>query len=107
MRVAIVGLGYVGTVTAACLAESGHTVVGVDVSTVKVEQVNSGVSPVSELGLSELVENNVDRGRLRASTDGPGTVRGADVVLVTVGTPSGRNGDVHLDDVFNVIGKIG
>ncbi|GAA3509872.1 nucleotide sugar dehydrogenase [Georgenia daeguensis] len=107
MRVAIVGLGYVGTVTAACLAESGHTVVGVDVSTIKVEQINSGVSPVSELGLSELVENNVDRGRLRATTDGPGTVASSDVVLVTVGTPSGRNGDVHLDDVFKVIGNIG
>ncbi|MFC7404885.1 nucleotide sugar dehydrogenase [Georgenia alba] len=107
MKVAIVGLGYVGTVTAACLADSGHTVVGVDVNPIKIDQINAGVSPVSELGLGELVGSNVDRGRLRATDDITTAVRTSDVVMVTVGTPSGRNGDVHLDDVLNVVGQIG
>ncbi len=107
MRVAIVGLGYVGTVTSACLAESGHLVVGVDVNQIKIDQINAGVSPVSELGLGELVQNNVDRGRLRATSDICGAVAAAEAVLVTVGTPSGRNGDVRLDDVLKVVGEIG
>ena len=107
MNIAVVGLGYVGTVTGACLAESGHTVVGVDVNMVKISQLNEGISPVTELRLGELVRNNVDAGRLRATNDIGAAVADADVVLVCVGTPSGRNGDVHLQDVQKVVAEIG
>jgi len=107
MHIAVVGLGYVGTVTGACLAESGHTVVGVDVNPIKIGQLNEGISPVTEIGLGELVQKNVRSGRLRATNDIVGAVAEADVVLVCVGTPSGRNGDVHLQDVQKVVAEIG
>ncbi|GAA4433724.1 nucleotide sugar dehydrogenase [Georgenia halophila] len=107
MRVAIVGLGHVGTVAAACLAESGHTVVGVDINTAKIDQLNAGVSPVVEVDLGDLVGCNVDRGRLSATEDLTAAVKGCDVAAVTVGTPSGSDGDVYLDDVVRVVGQIG
>ena len=107
MNIAVVGLGYVGTVTGACLAESGHSVVGVDVNPVKIDQLNQGISPVTEIRLDEMVRGNVEAGRLRATSDIAGAVADADVVLVCVGTPSGRNGDVHLQDVLKVVAEIG
>lgn len=107
MRIAIVGLGYVGTVTAGCLAEAGHSVVGVDVNPIKVDQVNAGISPISEKDIPEIVADQVAAGRLRASTEMGPAVTQSEVVLVSVGTPSGRNGDVHLGDVLKVVGEIG
>lgn len=107
MNIAVVGLGYVGTVTGACLAQSGHTVIGVDVNPVKIGQLNEGVSPVTELQLAEMVRTNVQAGRMRATSDIVGAVTASDVVLVCVGTPSGHNGDVHLQDVQKVVSEIG
>jgi GDP-mannose 6-dehydrogenase len=107
MRVAVVGLGYVGTVTGACLAENGHTVVGVDVNPVKVAQVNRGESPISELGIGELVAANASRGRLSATDDVEAAVRASDVVVLCVGTPTGPSGDVDLTDVLRVVEQVG
>ena len=68
MNVSVFGLGYVGSVSAACFAEDGHTVVGVDVNADKVGAVNEGRSPIVEKGLDELIETDAANGRLRATT---------------------------------------
>ena len=88
MRVAVFGLGYVGTVTAAGLASRGHEVVGVDVDTLKVDAISRGESPVVEPGIDTLVREAVAAGRLQATTDARLAIERADVSLVCVGTPS-------------------
>jgi GDP-mannose 6-dehydrogenase len=111
MKVAVFGLGYVGTVTAACLASRGHRVVGVDVDRGKVDTVNAGASPVVEPGLEPLIENAVRAGLLRATTDPVAAVDAADASLVCVGTPSAPGGGTDLayveralDDVYRAMG---
>lgn len=96
MKVAVFGLGYVGTVTAAGLASRGHEVVGVDVDRSKVETINQGTSPVVEPGIDELVSAGVASGILRATTDPAVALDGADLSLICVGTPSAANGDTDL-----------
>lgn len=86
MRVAVVGAGYVGLVTAACLAETGHTVTCVDVDQAKVDSIRRAVPPIHEPGLDKLLERNVGS-RLGATTDLPRAVHDADVTLIAVGTP--------------------
>lgn len=107
MRVSIFGLGYVGCVTAACLAELGHEVVGVDVQAAKVEAVNMGHAPVIEPGLDELIADNVKKGRLRATNNAVQAVADSEIALICVGTPSLPNGSVNLGYVERVIGDIG
>ena len=87
MRVAVFGLGYVGTVTAACLASRGHEVCGVDVDASKVEMIAGGRSPVIEPGLDQLVYDTVSRGTLRTTTDPQDALVSAQVSLVCVGHP--------------------
>jgi GDP-mannose 6-dehydrogenase len=96
MKVAVFGLGYVGTVTAACLASGGHRVVGVDVDQGKVDTVNRGESPVVEPGLEPLVASAVASGLLRATTTAEPALDGADVSLICVGTPSAPGGATDL-----------
>jgi GDP-mannose 6-dehydrogenase len=96
MRVAIFGLGYVGTVTAAGLASQGHKVRGVDVDPLKVEQIRSGRSPVVEPGIDELIAAAVERGDLSATTDPVVALDRADVSLLCVGTPSMPQGGTDL-----------
>lgn len=96
MKVAVFGLGYVGTVTAAGLASEGHTVVGVDVDDNKVRAIRAGSSPVVEPGLEEMVARGVSAGRLTATDDPRSAIDGADVSLVCVGTPSGPHGETDL-----------
>src|SRR5436309_12839223 len=99
MRVSVFGLGYVGSVTAACLAKSGHEVVGVDVNAEQVATVNAATSPVVERGLAELLAEVVGAGRLRATTSSEQAVAESDVSLICVGTPSRANGQLDLDAV--------
>lgn len=106
MKVAVFGLGYVGTVTAAGLAHSGHEVVGVDVDDVKVASINAGHSPVVEPGIAELVEAGVRGGRLRATTSAADAIAGADLSLICVGTPSGGQGSTDLTYVERVVAEI-
>ncbi|RYG24180.1 UDP-glucose/GDP-mannose dehydrogenase family protein, partial [bacterium] len=94
MKIAIFGLGYVGTVSSACLAKLGHEVLGVDVSTVKVDQINAAASPIVEAGLDELIRQAVDDGRLKATTDVREAILWADASLICVGTPSRPNGSL-------------
>lgn len=107
MRIAVIGLGYVGSVAGACLADLGHDVTFVEVNPVKVEQLNAGLSPVVEAGLPELIRHDCEAGRLRATDDLVHAVSSADLTLICVGTPTGPNGDVHLQDLEEVAGQIG
>jgi GDP-mannose 6-dehydrogenase len=107
MKVAILGLGYVGTVTATCLADRGHDVIGVDVDAGKVESLAAGRSPVVEPGLDSLLEKAVAAGTLTATTDLPAAVRAAQVSLVCVGTPSAANGSTDVTYVERVVADIG
>lgn len=107
MRIAVFGLGYVGCVTGACLARLGHEVRGVDVSPVKVRMINQGHSPVVEKGLEGLVRQAVRAGRLRASLQPAEAIEGADISLISVGTPARRNGQANLDFVMRAAAEIG
>jgi GDP-mannose 6-dehydrogenase len=102
MKVVVVGLGYVGTVTAAGLAASGHDVVGVDVDPFKVGCIASGVSPVVEPGIDDLVRDAVSAGRLRATDQLADALPGAEVSLICVGTPSSSSGGTDLRFVERV-----
>lgn len=105
--IALFGLGYVGTVSGACFAARGHTVIGVDLDRGKVDAINAGHSPVIEQDLDELVRRGVDSGRLRATTDGAAAVRAADLSMICVGTPSRENGGLDTDHVEKVAREIG
>lgn len=107
MRISVFGLGYVGAVSAACLAADGHMVVGVDNDPVKVDLLNQGRSPVIEAGLEELISEGVGTGRLRATTDCDEAVAGADLAFVCVGTPSKGNGSLDLRYLRRVADDIG
>jgi GDP-mannose 6-dehydrogenase len=103
----VFGLGYVGSVSAACFAEDGHTVVGVDVAPAKVESINEGRSPIVEKGLDDLIKSNAANGRLRATTSTADAVRDTDVSLICVGTPSRKNGSLDLTYLERVAEQIG
>jgi GDP-mannose 6-dehydrogenase len=103
MKVAVFGLGYVGTVTAACLAAKDHEVWGVDVDAAKVAMISAGRSPVVEPGLSELVMQVRQAGRLHATTSALEAVDGAAVSLLCVGTPSTPQGGTNLTHVHQVV----
>jgi GDP-mannose 6-dehydrogenase len=107
LRVSIFGLGYVGTVSAACLARQGHHVIGLDSNPAKVEVLASGRSPVIEPGLAELIAAEVPRGRLAVSSDAVQAVRDTDISLYCVGTPGLENGSLDLDAVRAVCRSIG
>jgi GDP-mannose 6-dehydrogenase len=107
MRVSVFGLGYVGSVTAGCLARTGHTVVGVDVDEDKVRRVGAGVSPIVEAGLGDVLTQGVREGRLSATTSVDDAVARTEVALICVGTPSRRDGQPDIDAVARVARGIG
>lgn len=108
-RVSIFGLGYVGSVTAACLASKGHSVTGVDTSPSKVKQLDAGQSPIVEPGMKDMVEQAHRAGLLRATTDSAAAVMETDISFLCVGTPSLRSGKLdlgHMEPVCREIGKV-
>lgn len=107
MRVSVLGLGYVGCVSAACLAHAGHHVIGVDTNPQKVQSLASGKSPVVEPGLEKLVEEAVGSGNLQSICDCPSAVSATEVTLICVGTPSNGNGSLNLKFMENVCREIG
>src|SRR5436309_1753901 len=107
MRVNVFGLGYVGCVTAACLAKAGHEVTGVDIDEEKVSMVNAGTSPVVEPGLGALLAEVVEARRLRATTSTPEALHNAEIGLICVGTPSRASGQLGLDALERVGQEIG
>jgi GDP-mannose 6-dehydrogenase len=106
-RVAVFGLGYVGTVSAACLASRGHTVIGVDVSPEKVAMVAEGRTPVVEERIGDLIAEQVAAGRLTATDDAAAAVAATDLALVCVGTPSTPSGSLRTSYLEQVSDEIG
>lgn len=107
MRVSVFGLGYVGSVSGACLAEMGHTVIGVDANGAKVAMINQGLPPVIETGLSELLAKVTQSKAFSATESWQDAVAASDVALVCVGTPSSPNGSLSMDLVKRVSEQIG
>jgi UDPglucose 6-dehydrogenase len=105
MRLSIIGSGYVGLVTGACLAEIGHEVVCVDVDEQRVEQITQGTSPMYEPGLGELLERHAG-GRLQATCDLRGAVLDTELTMIAVGTPS-NGGAIDLSSVIDVSRAVG
>lgn len=105
-NVAVFGLGYVGCVSAACLARLGHQVVGVDLSESKIQAVNEGCSPFYEPGLGDVVAEVVAAGRLKATDDTAVAVRASDIAMICVGTPSAKNGNQSVDQIERVCQQI-
>lgn len=106
MKIAIFGLGYVGSTAAGCIASQGHTVVGVDVSAAKVEALNSGKAPVYEPGLDELISEAREAGRISATTELTDQLDDADIAIVCVGTPSGVDGAHNMAFIAQVTQSI-
>jgi GDP-mannose 6-dehydrogenase len=107
MRISVFGLGYVGCVTATCLAKSGHDVIGVDSNPEKVTMINEAVPPVMEPGLGELLREVVSLKKLRATTSAAEATSATDVCLISVGTPSRKNGQLDLTALKLVGDQIG
>jgi GDP-mannose 6-dehydrogenase len=107
VAISIFGLGYVGSVSAACFADMGHQVIGVDVSPAKVEALAAGRSPIVEARMGELIAEGHKSGRLRATTDAAVAVGESDISFVCVGTPSLRSGKLDLGYVERVVREIG
>src|SRR5580700_6597738 len=107
MRVSVFGLGYVGTVSAGCLADDGHEVVGVDPIQTKVDLINQGRTPIIESEIAEIIGVNVKSGRLRAVVDPEEAIQGTDLSFVCVGTPSQPNGNLDLRFIRRICEQIG
>ena len=107
MRISVFGLGYVGTVTAACLADDGHSVIGVDIAEDKVERINAGRSPIVERGLDDIIARAVRDNRLQALTDSDRAVAASELAIVCVGTPSSENSSLDTRYVERVTSEIG
>jgi len=105
--ISVFGLGYVGSVTAACLAHQGHRVLGVDLNPWKVEMLGSGRPPIPEKGLNELTEETHRTGRLKATSDTAAAIKETDISFICVGTPSQRTGKLDLRAVEHVSKEIG
>lgn len=107
MKVSVFGLGYVGTVSAGCLAGGGHQVIGVDPVQAKVDLMNRGQSPIIEAEIAEIIAANVSAGRLRATGDARQAIQESELSLICVGTPSQANGNLDLKFIRRICEQIG
>ena len=107
MKISVLGLGYVGAVSAACLARDGHEVIGVDPERAKVDLINAGKSPIIEKDIGPIIAEQVAAGRLRASTELAQALRHTELTLVCVDTSSHPNGGIDLNYVRHVCEQIG
>ncbi len=107
MKIAVVGTGYVGLVTGACLSDVGIEVTCIDIDTQKIENLKKGILPIYEPGLEDIVERNFKKGRLRFSTNLGESIQGAEAVFIAVGTPPGEDGSADLKYVLAVAKEIG
>jgi UDPglucose 6-dehydrogenase len=106
MKISVIGTGYVGLVTGTCLAESGNDVICMDIDMKKIDQLNSGVVPIYEPGLEELIKRNVAHGRLSFTADMSRAVRSSKVIFIAVGTPPGMDGSADLKYVIGAAEEI-
>ncbi len=107
LKITIIGTGYVGLVSGAGISDFGHTVTCVDISSEKIELLNSGKIPIYEPGLGDLIEKNVGAGRLTFSTDIVESIKSAEIIFIAVGTPQSSDGSADLSSVQNVAKIIG
>jgi UDPglucose 6-dehydrogenase len=107
MKISVIGTGYVGLVTGTCLAESGNHLICMDVDARKIDSLNSGIVPIYEPGLEELVKRNTSHGRLSFTTDMAKAVRMSDLIFIAVGTPPDEDGSADLKYVVGAAKKIG
>lgn len=107
MKIAVVGTGYVGLVTGTCLAETGNTVVCVDINVDKINQMKSGIMPIYEPGLEILFHRNINQGRLTFTTNLTEALEGAKVVFLALPTPPGEDGSADLSYILGVANDLG
>ena len=107
MKIAVIGTGYVGLVTGACLSDYGNNVYCVDVIKEKIEKLEKGVIPIYEPGLSGIVQSNYESGRLKFTTDIQEALQYADICFIAVGTPMGEDGSADLSYVLSAAEEIG
>ena len=106
MNISIFGLGYVGAVSCACFAKSGHQVIGVDISQLKVDLINKGLSPIVEKDLDAYIKEGVEENRIMATRDIDHAIANSEISIVCVGTPSQLNGNIDLTYIFKVCEEI-
>jgi GDP-mannose 6-dehydrogenase len=107
LKISIFGLGYVGSVTAGCLAGDGHEVIGVDPLPAKVDLINAGQSPIIEADIAEIIADSVRAGRLSATTDENHAIENSQLSFICVGTPSQTNGNLNFSYIRRVCEMIG
>ena len=107
MKISVIGTGYVGLVTGTCLAESGNDVICMDIDARKIEMLNSGMVPIYEPGLEELIKRNVASERLFFTTDMSQAVKSSEIIFIAVGTPPGEDGSADLKYVIGAAREIG
>jgi GDP-mannose 6-dehydrogenase len=107
MNISIFGLGYVGCVSLGCLAKNGHNVIGVDTNLSKVEQINSGKATIIEKDIDIIIAEQRSAGHISATTDIAQAIKGSEISIIAVGTPSTDKGHLNLQYIFNVAENIG
>jgi len=107
MKISIFGLGYVGCVSLGCLAKNGHHVIGVDTNHAKVDQINSGRATIIEKDVDKIIAEQRMAGRISATSDNMLAVKGSDISIIAVGTPSTDKGHLNLQYIFKVAENIG
>jgi len=105
-KIAMIGIGYVGLVSGTGLADFGNEVICIDIDEEKIKKLENNILPIYEPGLLDIVKRNVEKGRLTFTTDLDKSIKESDVIFLAVPTPSGKNGEVDLSYVFNVIDKL-
>jgi GDP-mannose 6-dehydrogenase len=107
MRISVFGLGYVGCVSLGCLARNGHDVIGVDVSSFKVELINSGKPTILEKDIDVIIKDGYERGRISATTCADEAVSNTDLSIICVGTPSSPHGHLDLSYIYKTAEQVG
>jgi GDP-mannose 6-dehydrogenase len=107
MKISVFGLGYVGCVTGACLAQLGYEVTGVDINERKIEMINKGVSPIIEKDIDQIIKSMIDKKRFTATSSTAEAIERTDAAIICVGTPSKENGSLDLSYILKVIEQIG
>jgi UDPglucose 6-dehydrogenase len=107
MKISVIGTGYVGLCSGACLANFGNDVICLDIDVNKIEKLNKGIIPIFEPGLKDVVVSNVEKGRLRFTTDRQSAIEHGDIIVMAVGTPSADDGSVDLRFVDSVASDVG
>ena len=107
MNISFFGLGYVGCVGMGCLAQNGHKVIGIDISSEKIKKINEGMPTIVEAGIDEIIREQHLQGRIRATHDYMEAVRESDISFVCVGTPSTNNGHLNLNYIYQTAEEIG